>query len=113
MADKIYFNKLIRDFVPASIKEAGDTCSVRKLTDKSEFATEIRRKIIEEATEMTTAKGREQIIKEYADLMVALDAFTADLEISEAEFTIAMKESVENKGLFKERNFLEWSAYKS
>ena len=113
MTDKIYYNKLIRDQVPATIKEAGDTCSIRKVTDKSEFATEIRRKIIEEATELTQAKGREEIIKEYADLMVVLDAFTSDLEICEAEFTVAMKESVEKKGLFKERNFLEWSAYKS
>lgn len=111
--EKIYFNKLVRDLVPEKITAAGDKYSTRTITDAAEFATEIRRKIIEEATELTTATEREEIIKEYADLMVALDAFTAELEISEAEITVAMKESVAKKGLFKKRNFLEWSAYKS
>ena len=42
--------------------------------------------------------------------MVVLDALTAQLEVSEADIQVAIKENVERKGLYKNRHYLHWSA---
>ena len=109
--ERIQYDKLVRDNIPHIIASNGDTCSARVITDPAEFDKEIKCKILEEASELIEADSREDFLKEYADLMIALDALTASMEISEADITIAMKESVNKKGLFKRKVFLEWSAY--
>lgn len=109
MSRSIY-NKLVRDFIPKKIADAGDVCEVRKL-EEGEFIPALLAKVVEEATELQNAKTRDEILAEYADVMVALDAFTRHYEFSEADIMEAIGKNIEKKGLFNERFFLEWSEH--
>lgn len=113
---KVFYNKLIRDRITEKIKNNGESCEVRAITDDSEFQQELLKKIAEEAHALSRARTREEFIDEYADLMVVLDTLTAQLELSEAEVSLALKENLERKGGYQDRTFLIWSddaGYKS
>lgn len=105
---RILHNKLIRDFIPEKIRSVGDVCEVKVLREE-EFVPALLSKVVEEAEELRVAKTREDILSEYADLMVALDALTSHYEFSEADIKEALGRNIEKKGLFKERHFLEWT----
>lgn len=106
---KIFYNKLIRDRIKEKIESQGEACDVRQITDPAEFQQELLKKVREEATALSHARSREEFIDEYADLMVVLDTLTAELELSEAEVSLALKENLERKGGYAERLFLNWS----
>ena len=108
--DRIYYNKLVRDGIKDKIESKGEACEVRELTDDSEYQQELLKKIAEEASALAMVRSRNEFLDEYADLMVVLDALTAQLEISEADIQVAIKENVERKGLYKKRHYLHWSA---
>jgi predicted house-cleaning noncanonical NTP pyrophosphatase (MazG superfamily) len=111
MSHTVTYNKLVRDLVPYNIAQAGDTCEVRQVTDDEEYVALLGNKVLEEAAELVATSDREAFIREYCDLMVALDTLTKHHEISEAEFALAMQSNVEQKGLYKKRNFLLSSTY--
>lgn len=106
---RVYYNKLIRDYIKDKIERTGESCSVRKITDDQEYQQELLKKVVEEAGALAHVSSREAFLSEYADLMVVLDALTQHLELSEADIKTAMIENVERKGFFKERYFLHWS----
>lgn len=106
---KVYYNKLIRDRIKEKIENNGEQCEVRQITDDAEFQQELLKKVAEEASALSRARSREEFIDEYADLMVVLDTLTAQLELSEAEVSLALKENLERKGGYQERHFLNWS----
>lgn len=110
MEKRVYYNKLVRDGIQAKIKAKGEACEVRELTDDSEYQQELLKKVQEEASALAMARSRDEFLDEYTDLMVVLDALTAQLVISEADITVAMKKNVERKGLYKKRHYLHWSA---
>jgi predicted house-cleaning noncanonical NTP pyrophosphatase (MazG superfamily) len=113
---KVFYNKLVRDAIKDKIEGKGETCEVRAITDDAEYQQELLKKITEEAAALAMVRSRAEFLDEYADLMVVLDALTAQLEVSEADIQIAIKENVERKGLYKNRHYLHWSAdsdYKS
>jgi phosphoribosyl-ATP pyrophosphohydrolase len=83
---------------------------VRAIVDGAEYQQELLKKIHEEATALAHVRTRTEFLDEYADLMVVLDALTAELEISEADIQVAIKENVVRKGLYKQRHYLHWSA---
>jgi|AntRauTorcE11898_2_1112593.scaffolds.fasta_scaffold19711_2 predicted house-cleaning noncanonical NTP pyrophosphatase (MazG superfamily) len=117
MSDKkVFYNKLVRDGIKDKIETKGESCEIREVTDDAEYQQELLKKVSEEATALGMVRSRSEFLDEYADLMVVLDALTAQLEVSEADIQIAIKENVERKGLYKNRHFLHWSAdtdYKS
>jgi predicted house-cleaning noncanonical NTP pyrophosphatase (MazG superfamily) len=106
---RVLYNKLVRDGIKSKIESKGETCEVRELTDDAEFIAALRKKIIEEATELSVTEKRTDFVTEYADLMIALDALTAQLEISPAEIQVALEENIKRKGKFSKRHFLLWS----
>jgi predicted house-cleaning noncanonical NTP pyrophosphatase (MazG superfamily) len=113
---KVFYNKLVRDAIKDKIEGKGETCQVRVINDDAEYQQELLKKITEEAAALAMVRSRAEFLDEYADLMVVLDALTAQLEVSEADIQIAIKENVERKGLYKNRHYLHWSAdsdYKS
>lgn len=107
---KVYYNKLVRDGIKDKIEKKGEACEVRELTDHQEYQQELLKKIEEEARGLAAVRSRDEFLDEYADLMVVLDALTAQLEISEADIQVAIKENVARKGLYKKRHYLHWSA---
>lgn len=113
---RVYYNKLVRDLIKDKIEGNGESCAVRMIEDPHEFYQELLKKVVEEATGLAHTTTREAFLQEYADLMVVLDALTAELELSEADIQTAITENVEKKGLYKQRHFLQWSdagSYKS
>ena len=107
---KVFYNKLVRDAIKDKIEGKGETCEVRAITDDAEYQQELLKKITEEAAALSMVRSRAEFLDEYADLMVVLDALTAQLEVSEADIQVAIKENVERKGLYKNRHYLHWSA---
>lgn len=110
---RIEYNKLIRDRVKEKIEASGDTCEVRIVTDPLELAEELRKKIVEEAGELASAKGREDFLSEYADLMVVLDALTKLMELTEADIKVAIEENLTKKGVYNSKHFLVWAESKN
>jgi predicted house-cleaning noncanonical NTP pyrophosphatase (MazG superfamily) len=106
---KVFYNKLVRDLISKKIHSRGELAEIRVIEDNSEFTQELLKKVIEEASALAHVQNRPEFLQEYADLMVVLDALTAQMEISEAEIKVAMTENVTKKGLFKSRHFLHWS----
>lgn len=106
---KKYHHKLIRDKVKATIENNGATCEVRSLTDLEEYVVALRSKIVEEAKELASATDRQAVLAEYADLSIVLDAFTRHFEIAPAEIEVALTESLQRKGGFGAKHFLEWT----
>lgn len=105
----MYYNKLIRDRLPARIEEGGDAYEIRPVADANEFQQELLKKVREEADALSRARTREEFIDEYADLMVVLDTLTSALELSEAEVATALQENLAAKGGFQQRHFLQWA----
>ncbi len=106
---RIHHQKLVRDGIPEKIAASGEAYEVVRLTEDTAFEKALREKVIEEAGELIETSSRALFLSEYADLMIALDALTHHLELSEAELRLALEENLKKKGGFKERFFLQWS----
>ena len=76
---KVY-NKLVRDNIPEIIEDDGKTCEISVL-EYDEFIQEIRRKIVEEATELNAASTKVEMIEELADLFELLDHLLIEYKI--------------------------------
>ncbi len=113
---KIYYNKLVRDHIPAKIEAKKEDCDVRKISDVQELQQELLKKIQEEALSLSMSRTKEEFMEEYSDLMVVLETLISQLEISKEEILEARKANLLNKGAYKHGYYLHWSAdvdYKS
>lgn len=106
---KVFYNKLVRDNIKKKIEEKGESCEIREINDEQEFQQELFKKVTEEARALAHVRTRADFLKEYADLMVVLDALTQTMGFSEADVQIAIEENVKEKGFYKDRHFLHWS----
>lgn len=62
------FNKLVRDNIPNKISKNGEYYSIRTLSDE-EFEEAVDKKLIEELDEVLSAKTKDELKEELADLM--------------------------------------------
>ena len=106
---RVYYNKLIRDRIPAKIEDKGEECAVRFLDDDQEFQQELLKKIVEEGTALSRVRSRDEFLSEYSDLMIVLDELTKLMEFSPADIKTAIEGNIAKKGGYKERVFLHWS----
>jgi predicted house-cleaning noncanonical NTP pyrophosphatase (MazG superfamily) len=107
---RVYYNKLVRDNIPAKIESKKETCEVRKISDVQELQQELFKKIQEEASSLAMARNKETFIEEYSDLMVVLETLVNQLGISHDELVDARKENLVRKGAYKHGYYLHWSA---
>lgn len=107
---RVYYNKLIRDKVPAKIEGRGEECEIRSITDDQEYEQELLKKVSEEAQALSRVRTREEFLDEYADLMAVLGALRELKHCSEAEIKESFDHNVAKKGLFTKRYFLHWSS---
>lgn len=98
-------NKLVRDQIPAIIKNAGKTFTSRILAD-NEYITEINRKMHEELAEYEAAETKEETIEELADLLELIHAAAAVYGTSFEELEKVRTEKAEKRGGFEERIYL-------
>ena len=104
---KIY-NKLVRDRIPAIIQSEYRDCQTRRLTS-TEYQTELKAKLVEEAREVQEASDRKAFIEELADLSEVLDAMMDFFEIDATEIQAVKDAKAQTRGRFKDRIFLEFT----
>lgn len=107
--NRIYYNKLVRDNVPAKIEAKHQQCSYRKITDVQELQQELFKKIKEEAASLAMCRSREEFLEEYSDLMVVFDTLLRQLEVTKDELIEARKSNLLKKGGYKHGYYLHWS----
>jgi predicted house-cleaning noncanonical NTP pyrophosphatase (MazG superfamily) len=107
---RVYYNKLVRDKIPAKIAAKGEAFEIRKITDAQELQQELFKKIQEEASSLAMSRTKEEFLEEYSDLMVVLETLINQLEIIDAEINDARQVNQEKKGGYHDGNYLHWSA---
>jgi predicted house-cleaning noncanonical NTP pyrophosphatase (MazG superfamily) len=107
--NRIYYNKLVRDNIPAKIEAKHQGCEFRKITDVQELQQELFKKIKEEAASLAMCRSKEEFLEEYSDLMVVLDTLIRQLEIDKEELIEVRRNNLIQKGGYKKGYFLLWS----
>ena len=98
------YNKLIRDRIVDVIEKDGRKAIVRIL-DESEYAVELKKKLVEEVGELLNAVG-ESVLEEMADVYEVLQHLLEVYGFSEEDLLIAKAKKAQTKGKFKKRLFL-------
>ncbi len=106
---KIYYNKLVRDRIPAKITKNGGTYKIKKL-DQAAFERELVKKVGEEATGLLHARTKEEIASELGDIIDVIEEVKKVKKISQKEIESAQKKAYDLKGGFKKKLFLVWSS---
>jgi predicted house-cleaning noncanonical NTP pyrophosphatase (MazG superfamily) len=106
---KVYYNKLVRDNIPAKIAAKKEECDIRKVTDVQELQQELFKKVQEEAASLAMSRTKEEFLEEYCDLMVVIETLIRQLEISRDELIQARKDNLLEKGAYKHAYYLHWS----
>lgn len=104
MAKKIY-NKLVRDKIPEIINRSGKQLSTSVLDDQ-QYGDELKNKMVEEAQELVSAKTREDILNELADLEELIQTVSKHNNISAEELEQKRLSKKDERGGFDQRIFL-------
>ena len=95
------YNKAIRDKIPEIIKNSGNNCNVKKLTD-DEFLIEIEAKLREELEEYFQSKS----VEELADIIEVVNRISVLRGVSEEELEKIREKKSTERGKFDENLFL-------
>lgn len=106
--ERIPYNKLVRDKIPENIRAKGTNIETRELS-KEEFLGELKKKITEEALEVSEAESRETLVSELADVIDVIEEIKKTEGITDAEIAEARQASFDKKGGFANKTFLEWA----
>jgi len=106
--EKIHYNKLVRDKIPENIRAKGTKLETRELSE-DEFLSELKKKIKEEAVEVSEAESREKLVSELADVIDVVEEIKKTEGITDTEIGNARKASLEKKGGFSTKTYLEWA----
>ena len=102
MAEKIIYNKLVRDKIPEIIEASGKTCEMEILSDQ-EYLQMLDKKLDEELAEY----HQEQNIEELADLLEVLYATAKARGYSIEELENVRVEKQKARGGFDKKLFLK------
>ena len=103
---RVYYNKLVRDAIHATIERQGKTCCTSTLS-AADYQLALRSKLVEEAGEARDASP-DQLKEELADLYELLDTLVSAYGWSETEVRQIQMEKRQKRGGFGQRVFLEW-----
>lgn len=99
-------NKLWRDNMIAISEVRGSVIHWRRLND-TEYAQELRTKLLEEAHEVFEAKSHTELVEELADLYEILDILCATSGCTEEEILAAREKKCAERGSFTQQIFVE------
>jgi len=99
------YNKLIRDRILEIIRQAGEKPYWRVL-NKKEYINKIKRKVLEEAKELTEARDKKEIINEIVDIQELIDVLVSQLSLKKSIIKRQQKIKNKKRGGFKKRLFL-------
>ncbi len=105
---KIYYRKLIRDKIPATILKNGGSLEY-KILDEKAFECELIKKVEEEASALPKVKTRRELIAELADVVAVIEEIKKVKKIKAKELRQALRQNEKHKGGFKKKYFLVWS----
>jgi predicted house-cleaning noncanonical NTP pyrophosphatase (MazG superfamily) len=98
------YPKLVRDNIPEVVgKLTGKEVKTRILEDNEEYVKFLMKKVEEEAHELASAKDKEHVVEEVADVLELIDAI---LEINGVDMETVRKIQLEKagkRGGFKKR----------
>jgi predicted house-cleaning noncanonical NTP pyrophosphatase (MazG superfamily) len=104
LSEENEYPKLVRDKIPEIVLEhEGVDVPTRTLDDDSEYEVYLRRKIIEEATELAATKEDGHTLEEMADLEELIEQLLALRKLTRAQLIAAQNEKREKRGGFAKR----------
>lgn len=102
---KFLFAKLVRDTIVEHIIAEGNTPQWKTLTD-SEFIEELKKKIGEEAAELSMVH-RDDIVNELADIQEIIDTLLSALHITKKQLTEIQQTKNKQVGSFSKKQYIE------
>ncbi|OMD49482.1 phosphoribosyl-ATP pyrophosphohydrolase [Paenibacillus borealis] len=99
------YNKLVRDKIPDIIRSSGKDCDCITLEYES-YVSELKRKLREEVEEYTQAANDAEGVEELADILEVVHALVQIHKILPEDLEKVRAKKAEERGGFKERNFL-------
>ena len=100
-----YYNKLVRDLVPGTLRGSGHKVVTRTLQG-SELLKALRAKIDEEVSEYDAAPDDQRAALELADLVEVIMALAEQRGFSEAKLQQLRRAKAEQRGTFERAVFL-------
>ncbi|MCR6686570.1 nucleoside triphosphate pyrophosphohydrolase [Pseudoxanthomonas sp.] len=97
--ERIEFNKLVRDKVPAGIEGRGESVDIAYVTGEAHLQG-LRQKLVEEALEAVDAKDTDSIKEELADVLEVISAIESLLGVERAEIERVRRRKLEKRGGF-------------
>jgi len=101
-----HYNKLVRDKVPDIINKKGAKPIIR-IADEEEYVYALKHKILEEAGDLTRAKGDNSELEEVIDIMEAVNAYIKHKKVSVKNAERMRKYKLRKRGGFDRRIILE------
>lgn len=99
------YNKLVRDNIPQIIRSKGEEPVVRELSEQ-EYLRELKKKLLEESSEIVEAEGCD-MLEELADLMEVAKALASTMGKSINDIMEIAECKARKRGAFDKKIFLE------
>jgi predicted house-cleaning noncanonical NTP pyrophosphatase (MazG superfamily) len=100
------YRKLVRDRIPEIISGRGLKCNVRRLAGRR-YEKALREKVLEEASELLSSRGREEVLNELIDIQELINALRRKLGVGPKRFRQLVARKRKKRGGFTKRLFLE------
>jgi predicted house-cleaning noncanonical NTP pyrophosphatase (MazG superfamily) len=104
---RITYDKLVRDNVPSAIESDGHTCRVEVLAP-SDYITELKRKLVEEAREALESSTQDELLLELADLSEVIVSLSSATGIAPEAVEATRRRRREERGGFERRLLLRY-----
>src|SRR5690242_4449356 len=106
---KKFYNKLIRDHVPGTMRRKGVAFKATRLNLKK-FKRELLKKVGEEASSLPRLTTNQDIAEELGDTLDVIAEIQRVFKIPKRQVDRARRAAAKKKGGFARRLFLHWSA---
>ena len=104
---KFRFDKLVRDKIVDQITEAGNKPKW-KVLDDLEYISELKKKIIEESSELANTSNNSELVEELADVQELIDYLIKTLDVDKSELYKYQTKKIEKAGAFDKKLFVEY-----
>jgi predicted house-cleaning noncanonical NTP pyrophosphatase (MazG superfamily) len=101
---RFLIKKLIRD----KLAELPEMKGVQTLND-SDYQSELKKKVLEEAQEISSSQSLEDVREEIADMMEVLESLMNSYNISKEQVLQIQKEKRQAKGGFEKRLYVDYA----
>ena len=95
------------DKIPAIIEAEGEKRNIRRSKGTTELCKFVRKKILEEALEVTEALTKEDVAEELGDLLEIMERYGEIYDITLVDIFKAARDKAERAGYFEEGYILE------